>query len=76
MRAAVDLFYYEGDPQLGLYGAFGCVFFFLCLATWLSTASHIEKKEERGGWKCVCVCVRESRERETDRERDGLLKVD
>ncbi|CAM9674361.1 unnamed protein product [Ectocarpus fasciculatus] len=23
VRAAVDLFYYEGDPQLGLYGAFG-----------------------------------------------------
>eukprot|EP00904_Undaria_pinnatifida_P007308 jgi/Undpi1/3707/HiC_scaffold_16.g07077.m1 len=23
VRAAVDLFYYDGDPQLGLYGAFG-----------------------------------------------------
>ncbi|CAN0299117.1 unnamed protein product, partial [Laminaria digitata] len=23
VRAAVDVFYYDGDPQLGLYGAFG-----------------------------------------------------
>ncbi|CAM9680620.1 unnamed protein product, partial [Sphacelaria rigidula] len=23
VRAAVEIFYYDGDPQLGLYGAFG-----------------------------------------------------